>query len=330
MLKFTKLLGYFPIIFTLIVCGCGASKDEKTAEAVLSANILLTQGKCSDAIAVLEANGRVNDNSIYLQTLSSAYACLNGYREPSFFANDLSKTNTPSPIGGMALYSNASNMTSATDSDFTNMQKAIDILIYAGGLSTDINPSCSLRSAKFTEAESLDLHTQLLLEVLEQLGRFYRYYGNSSATGVKGSGTDASGNTCFVSYENVPLDVGVDLTTYLGTGATGACVAIGSGHNDFGAANAFTTARLCQGVVLMNTLFDLLPNVLGSSTSSDFSVIQTLQTTITSLRTALSTAKVGTSDVLVVTSQSLCESQNAANDDFIQVYYAFIFEPLFL
>ncbi len=324
-----ETLRYFFLFISLFFWGgCGVTKDEKTAEVVLSANILLTQGKCQEAIEVLEGHGRVNEDAKYLMTLASAYACLNGYRETSFFANDLSKTNTPTPFGGAGTYQNAGNMTSATDSDFYYMQKAIDILIYAGGLEADVNPTADLRALKFIDSDARDINSQLLYMVLEQLGRFYRYYGNSSSTGVKGSGTGA--NTCFVSYENVSLDVGTNLTTYLALGTTGACTAIATGHGSFGVANNYVTSRLCQGVVLMNTLLDLLPKVLSSSTSTDLSAVSGLQTNINLLKTALATAKVGTTNVKSVTSQTLCVSQNSSNDDFIQAYYAFIFEPLFL
>lgn len=315
-------------LLLFFILGCGASVEEKTSEAVLSANILLSQGKCQEAIDVLEENGRINDNAVYLQTLASAYACLSGYREPKFFVTDLPLTASPSPLGGTAKYSTATNMAMSADSRYLNMQKAIEILLYAGGLPTGQNPTAVARIAKFTEGEGLDIHTQLLFMILEQLGRFYRYYGNSSSSGVKATGTN--GNLCFVNYENVALDVGTDLSTSLALGATGACNTIGFGHADLGTVGSLNISRMCKGVILVNNLLDILPKVLGSSTSTDFTVISTLQTTITTLKTALATASTGSGNISSVTSQFVCEAQNALNDDYIQIYYALIFEKLFL
>lgn len=321
------------IICLVIAIGCGADPEEKREDAIYDANRALTLGNCDKAISLLEAVGRDNKNSVYLQTLASAYACKSGLREPSFFENDLPNTASPAPLGGTGRYANSSGMVNDNDASLSALYTAIDLLLFAGGISTSESPSVTKRASYFTSSETANINSQLLYMLLSAAGRFFYYYGNSDSAGQKGQGTGIDANTCFVDYsENVTLDnVYADLNAYFaGAGPIGSCAGAGSGHSSFGASGSRNISRLCRGVVLINNLFDVIPEVLAASTGTDFSAVSATTTTITTLRTAVAAAKNGMSNILDVKSYDLCVSENTSNDDYIQVYYAFIVEALFL
>ena len=123
------------ILLSISLFSCGKSVDEKTASAVLSANIHLSKGNCQAAINVLEANGRQDHDAHYLKVLASAYACRSGFSAVSFFATDLAVTGTPAPLGGASIYSTSLVTTTSpmqNSSSFSDLQKAINILLYAG------------------------------------------------------------------------------------------------------------------------------------------------------------------------------------------------------
>jgi hypothetical protein len=126
------------------------------------------------------------------------------------------------------------------------------------------------------------------------------------------------------------LDVGTDLSTYLGTGATGSCTAVNTGHPDLGSQGSLNVKRLCQGVVLLNNFFEILPEVINSASGvDDLSVLSTITAPIDLAKAAILVAKTSTRNVLNVLSQSRCETENATSTDDLEVYFAFLFETLF-
>ncbi|MGZ3808703.1 MAG: hypothetical protein ACXVCE_11505, partial [Bacteriovorax sp.] len=185
MLKRSIILLSFLMLFS-----CGKNADEKTADAVLSANISLSKGDCQSAINVLEDNGRVNDNAAYLKTLASAYACRAKYSSVVLFSGDLVKIITPAPSGplnGIATFSTSQVTVQnplQNDSSFRDLQKAIDILLYAGGIPSTTEPTSAERLKYFTSLEAGDIDAQLLYMMLVQIGKFMYVYGNSSVAGV--------------------------------------------------------------------------------------------------------------------------------------------------
>ncbi len=67
------------IFILLILASCGRSSLEEKNYAILKARIALTNGKCQEAIDILEAIGRDQFNVDYLLTLSSAFSCRAGF-----------------------------------------------------------------------------------------------------------------------------------------------------------------------------------------------------------------------------------------------------------
>ena len=275
----------------------------------------------------MEEIGRRNTHARYLKTLSSAYSCRADFDIPTYFQNDLPLIGSPAGLGGFTRFSSSPDMDTPDSGKYGDLLTAINILLYAGGLPLDKDPTIAKRAEVFSPGDLGDIHAQLMYMLMAELGRFLYFYGNSSlATGVKGSGIQ--GNTCLMDYENVALDVGVDIQTSLGLGLTGACVDRTSGHADMTPINI---SRLCEGVVLFNNLLVILPAVINSITVDDFDnfdALKTIQTLIEAAKIVLTTAKPETATLTNVLSQAKCATDNEADDDFIQVYYALYLEKL--
>jgi hypothetical protein len=251
-------------IFTfLFIFSCGKNTDELTASAILSANIYLSKGDCQPAIDVLEANGRQNENAHYLKVLASAYACKAGFSAVTFFASDLALTGTPAPLGGTSTYSTSIvSVTSPLESDFKfrDLQTAIDILLYAGGMSTSLEPTSSERTRYFSASDAASIDTQLLFMMLAQFGKYLHVYGNGNYSATPASvkkGSGSASNKCFTSYK---------VTSIFNPAMPATCIPpAASSHAELSTSvtASYRKTRLCRGVVLLNGILNILPNVLA-------------------------------------------------------------------
>lgn len=316
----------WPLILFLLflTSSCGKNTDEKTADAILSANIALSKGNCQSAITTLESHGRVNDNAAYLKTLASAYACRAGYSTTVLFATNLTKLFTPVPAGplnGAATFT-TSQVTAQNplqnDPYFRDLQTAIDILLYAGGIASTTEPTATERAKYFSSSEAGDINAQLLYMILVQLGKYMYVYGDSSAAGVKGGGIAT--NNCFTNYTNVAAPV------YAGT-----CANANSSHLQLGVdvlPAATRKTRLCQGVVLLNAILALLPSVISSlfSSPADQASANAIINTINVAKAALPV--IGT--VITTLNQSTCEDNANVSVIAIETYFNGMFEKVFL
>jgi hypothetical protein len=332
-----KSLLFIILLFTLF--SCGTTSDEKLKEVVLDAEIALGSSNCKYAIDVLESYGRVNSSAIYLKTLASAYACRGGYSTPTFFSSDLTITATPAPLGGMTLYSTSKVTTTTplqTDSNFEDLQTAINILLYAGGISTTKEPTYNERAKHFSGTDLSDINSQLLYLEFVQLGKYMRYYGNGSNTagaiGYKGSGTWT--NNCFTSYDNSPLKnvVGALPVTFT-------CRSSNSSHPELqgtisgaGGVTPVSTrkTRLCQGVVLLNGIFELLPSVIGSATGGSLNAASGLTAAISQAKSDLILLDSGLANVLSTINQTQCEDDTFVTIPNIESYFFGMMESIFL
>jgi hypothetical protein len=313
--------------FLLLFSSCGKNAKERTQSAVLSANISLSKGNCQEAIDVLEANGRDERDAEYMKTLASGYACRAGFKVTTFFASDLGKSSTPSPLGGATLYSTSQIAISGSlqsDTKFIDMQTAIDLLLYAGGFSVATEPTSVERAKYFNANQAADINSQMLFMMLAQLGKYMEVYANAGTTGVKGSGS--AGNNCFTDYSNTPGGVQAALGAM-----PGACKVTNSPSLQL-SSGALTVAtrrtRLCQGVVLVNGILDVLPSIAASAGGGDLSSISSLTTNIQSYKTALTTAYPAVGSVSTVMSQYNCENDPNITTATIESYFAIIFEAL--
>lgn len=333
------MLKHFIIFLTLtMLLSCGKSADEATAEAILTANIALSKGNCQTAITILEANGRINNNAAYLKTLSSAYACKAGYSTLTFFTSDLAKTvmSLPvGPLGGTTTYTTSSAAVVTTlqdDQKFKDLQTAIDILLYAGGIDpTNTDPTSAERAKYFTTSEAADIDSQLLYMVLVQLGRYMYHYGDSSATARKGSGPGV--NNCFTTYVGANGDIKTALNALAGTCTAATAVT----HPELSSLldPAVRKKRLCQGVVLLNGVFAILPNVVASVYSDPVKKAEVLAavSTISLAQTALKTFDPTTTTVASTLNQSFCEDASVTTSvsvGNVESYFAMMFEGVLL
>jgi hypothetical protein len=314
-------------LIMLMSFSCGKSDSEKTEAAIISANIYLSKGNCQAAIDVMEANGRKTSHAHYLKVLSSAYACRSGYSVINFFATDLALTVTPAPFGGTTLYSTAQVTTSSplqNNQSFTDSQTAISLLLYAGGIPSTIEPTAAERSKYFTTDEAADINSQLLFMMLAQLGKYMHVYGNGDAVGIKGGGSGP--NLCFTDYTDAGITAPLVLAA-IGV-LQGTCnTASKATHPELSSAIVAATRkmRLCQGVVLLNGIFNILPSVIGQLSTQGAAI--TAAASVATL--LLQTADPSIGIVATTINQSSCEDNSNVPVAKLETYFAIMFESIF-
>ncbi len=243
------------VLLSCFFCSCGKEADDVKA-AIEEAHFLLTDRNCSGAKASLDEVGYQANNADYIGAYASAYACAANYSTLTLFTNDLDSLSSTQGglLGSLTLFSTSDDMTSATDSDFTNLQLAINTILYAGGQTESASAN---RETVFSSRDNTNLNVQALYMILVNLGRWLHFYGNPDANGVKGAGT-ANTNTCLYTYSNPTVRL------YLGTGVTGSCTDdvgdVGSSDMMTGDATEQQT-RLCQGLVMFTNFIDLIANI---------------------------------------------------------------------
>jgi hypothetical protein len=323
------LRSIFFLFFIFICTSCAKTKSEKTDEAIDIALTYLSDSQCSKAIKVLEAAGRTTANPIYLQVLASAYACRAGYSEIDFLATEIDKLDSTTAGFMKSLTTFIWADDSEADSDaYVDFQEAIDLLLYVD----DQQPSQVRREAKFGTRKSGDMAVQALFLSIAQLGKFLDFYGNVDALGTKGGGatnTDEQGataSTCFITYTDVSA------VAYLASSAGGACISPGSfvGHPNLslaGASLATTKIRMCQGLMLVTNMIDILDHTTFP-TGAPFDDLASVATTIDAFKTAVTGVNPALLTLLDTTSQTECESLVSDSTEFnnLQLIYALLFE----
>lgn len=314
-----KYLSIFLITLTIFFVGCGQSTEEEIRSRVLEAQIHLSHLKCDDALAAL-AGLNANTDALFVRTLASAYACKAGYTTPGLVTNDLGYIADPSELGGFTRFS-TSNMDAVDATSFRYLQSAINTLLYAGGLPTTVNPTADRRAEKFDSNEAGDINQLLFFLVMAQLGNYLKFYGDGDALGNKGG--------CLLDYENLAGDV-VDLYTFIATIGGATCdPTTDDGNPLLGVAGTLNVERVCQGVVLTNTLFDTFTQVVTGLTGPDYAFIQDVLDQLLLAKTAFIANDPAGIDIATVQSQTLCEQYSAATDDHIEFFFGFYIESLY-
>lgn len=330
----------FIFIISFLLFSCGKSVDEKTASAVLSANIYLSKGNCQAAMDVLEANGRQTHDAHYLKVLASSYACRAGFSAVTFFASDLALTTDPAPLGGTTTYSTSLVTPTSplqNDSKFGDMQTAIEILLYAGGIPSTIEPTSTERLKYFSSDEAADINSQLLFMMFAQLGKYMHYYGNGNALGVKGAGSGA--NKCFTSYNDVGIVAPLVLAAINNLPEDLTAVPPWSCRRTFDSSHAELAStieaatrktRLCYGVVLLNGIFNILPSVITSATGQLATQTAAITAAATVATAALTVADPSIGIVASTINQSICEDNSNVPVAKLETYFALMYESIFL
>lgn len=304
------------LCFTLLLFfSCAKNPVEATDEAIDIALSFLSNGKCEEAISVLGEVGNQSSNPIYLQVLASAHACKANFSEVAFVADDLASMNTTS---GATIFRSFSILSSSSEiipdsNDYTDILTGLNVILN----STTGNPGQVSRSDKFGSRKAGDLGVQALILSIVNFGKFLNYYGNVSATGVKGGGT-VSANTCFLNYNDTRA-------TALTGVSTGACISDSAGHLELNQSTATGKRRLCEGLIYLTNILDILENI-DLSNSSSLSKLEEVATKVVLFKTAAVTAGLGT--LINMTSQSACETYIAAPLRLLDMeyFYALVFE----
>lgn len=327
---FSSVKSTFFIAVLLLTFSCGKSSEQEVKDAVLDANILLSTYQCQPAIDLLEGIGRQNSNAYYLKALSAAYACRAGYSTVTLFGTDLEKTASPAPLGGTTTYTTstvAATSPLTNDLKFRDLQTAIDILLYAGGIPSTTEPTAVARAARFSANHAADINTQIAFMMMVQAGKFMKVYANASATGVKSLGTSFS-NKCFTDYSSIP---GADFAVLNASGIMGHCDSQSSSHPQLDSALisvAERKKRLCEGVVLFNGIIDLLPSIIASAGGTELGDIGDQIEIITQAREDLENDYPGIGAIVNSLSQTNCEADPLITNSLMEIYYAVFIETM--
>lgn len=315
------------ILILFIFLSCQDSAEEEVNKAIRIARAHLTNDDCTKAIKVLDDFiSSESDNVRFVQTLTSAYACRSDFSEIVLLADDLSLMNASSGnfIASLTLFGSSPRMDSVNNQEYLYLQEALEYIQRAGfGTS---NPTAASRSIIFGATGANNIHLQMLLMTIVQLGKYYYYYGNADpATGAKGGGAGA--NNCLIAYTDASAQAAIN-TNFPDN--KGSCSIPATGHPDLPIGTPATSIpRLCESLIVFNNMLDLLSVI--SFGSGDFDdELGNINTPIDALFTA--TDGGGFPQIRTVSDlriQSDCETYGLANPDHIQQYFAMIIESVF-
>lgn len=174
----------FALIIIVILFSCTPDKKGKALEGIRTANILLTERKCSEALSTLNGIRNQGRNVNYIISYASALACPSSYSTTSLFANDLPNLNSTESNNFIAslISFEGVGMTTDADSNFTSLQQAIASLLLPQGISTSTHLN---RAQVYGVSNAQEISALALYMILNQMGRFANYYGNADLSDGK-------------------------------------------------------------------------------------------------------------------------------------------------
>lgn len=298
----------FLLLIIFLFSSCSDVIDGDTEE-ILQAHIEITNGNCQAAIDILDAMSDITTNAQWHIAKASAQACFSTFREPTFFKSDINSIDTTSltTLGrSFAAMTTSDDTTTATDIDYTGLYDGLTTLISAGGVATNTFAS---RGAVFTSNENQNISLQATYLGVAALGAYMRFFGNGDSTGQKGAG--GQGNNCYMDYTDGTA------AGFLGA-STGSCVGAGSAHADM------TDTLACNGVVIVNSVFNLLQNI---SVPTDSGSLSNIDDTINTIITTCQGSITGSNAICTIVDQDLCEAEGNTQ---IQRYYTLVMEQIHL
>jgi hypothetical protein len=312
----------------LLSLSCGKKTAEEIQEAVDVAQTYLSVDQCQKAIDLLEKVGR-NSDPVYLQVLASAYACRAGFNEVNFITTDIpSIDGSGSGIGfftSLAILSN-SYINRATAPSYSDLKTAINILLGSTATAGQV-----ARNSFFGPRKAGDIGMQALFLNIVQLGKFLNFYGNVNTAGKKGAGaasTDEQGSSpskCFIAYTG-DADTAANSLPAANACTSGSRVPHPNLPTD--ASNLPATKRkLCEGLMLVTNIIDILNNISLSGNSS-ISALADVVTEVNDLKTQLATDAPELAELLDIIDQTACETYVATGPNFnkLQLLYVGLFE----
>lgn len=320
------------LLISILLFSCAKSNDVEVDSAIKEARYHLNSGNCSKAQDILDDVNPDSDDGDFVSVMASAIACEASYTDTRAILN-LTNINTGSAafLGSFAAFP-TSNETAADQSSYSKIKEAFDYLLNADGGTA---PSTLNRLQKYGTNKGNDLSMQALLMGTVAMGKFFAYFGNTDATGVKGAG--GSGNGCITEYTTdgqMNTDI---LADNGGANIWAACNSGNDGHSDLDSgivSAAIYKRRMCEGIVLFNNIFEIIANI-DLSTNDTVANLDDIKTTINDMYNAAftlaSSRPWGDSgnpilDLKVVTSQTECETftTNELQIFFLSTFEAFL------
>ena len=279
---------------------------------------LLTDRNCDEALQItanLNTSGTRSEDPDFLYLRSSAYACKSNYDDLRFFTENfprINDINNDSFHFVLASFYNAEN--NPNSEEYRYLSNAIDTLLYPGN--TNI-VSFASREELFGERIAHNFNTQTLYMLLTKLGRYVRYYGNMGTNDnnqlVKGLGNQ--GNICFTDYTET---LSQNLRTSSLTN-TNPCNGNAVGHPDMQASAENRIRIMCEGITMLNTVFEIInttiPRITNSGDLDD----------LTSINQALCSNEFGDANICSVQTPRLCETMPV---EFIESFVLLYFDSL--
>lgn len=305
-----KLRLTFLLTLLFLLQSCGQSDENKIDQVIEDANIYLSSRNCAKAKEILLTVGEQKNNARWVQIYASALACSGNFDEPTFFGTDLPKLSAlqGGMIGSLTTFS--SSISTPTSLQYASIKESVEYLLYAGGLLTA--SSNANRQTIYGASDTSNMDIQTLYMLLAQMGRWFKFYGNADATGIKGTGTAA--NTCLMTYTDATA-----ITSIQG-GVSGSCTGVANnGHPDI---NVNKIPKMCEGIVLFNNFINILTNVsFTGGNTGNLGALTAVFSTLCSSEVNIPGA------ICTIYDQTACEAQPLAN---IERYSAWLFERIFL
>lgn len=306
-------------ILSILLFSCGKVADDKFDDAILEANFLLSDRKCSEAIAVLEKVGSASStNSLFLQVYASAYACAAGYSDLDFFSEASTKLTSGATdfLNSLATFDYSAAESTVESSAFQNMLEGIEVLTAGGG---NTNANHTGREAIFGESGTQSLNLQALFMTVQAIGQYVHFYGDADATtGVK--------TRCLYTYTTAVAQAAV------GAGPVTSCSA-GSGYVGGNAGTgADAIRRACQGIVLYNQMIDLLLNT-ALTNADDYGDLDLVYANIETAYNTFCGQNASTQAMCDLKTVDQCVDDYDATTisiDYIELYLAGVIEVTFL
>jgi hypothetical protein len=278
---------HFILIFVLVfVSSCGNNPEEVAYQAIDQALTLLSDGKCGDAIKLLEDLKDQEENPVFLKTYASAYACKAGFNMVRFVESDIEAIDDTDLLGSVSILT-YSDETETDSPEYKAMKKSLEIL----GRS-DFKQDT--RNSDFGQRHGEDMGVQVLIYSIMQFGKYLNWYGNVDAAGKKGAGTNT--NTCYLNYTYAPAQAVIG-----GFPASNACQSTSAGHPDISGADLIP--RMCEGITLIANIYDVIKTI-DLTSSSTLGALEDIVSELDSYETAAQAA--GVEEFLTLTSPADC------------------------
>ena len=304
------------LILSYFLFACSEANQLKSEESLIEANYYLSSLNCGQAQSSLDSYAGSVMNPSYIETLAAIEACYSGFSVINFFADDITQISASNLFNSLTTFSTSDE--AMVDSDeYLALKNAIAIITRSD---TDSAWLSSDRNLLFGQKRGEDLSLFAAYMQVAFLGKWLQLYGNTDSDGVKGAGSFT--NQCVFPYTFPAAQFIIDNTS------TGSCQSPYRGPAALDVTledDEVVAKRICDYVVTLNHLFDILTSVTLSSNSSLGGFVD-IEATLDALFDAAEQAYPGASIYRELYQESSCVDLVVNNLDEVQVYLAVIVE----